>query len=274
MSGELRLTSLDRVLWPAVGFTKRQLVDYYSEVADVLLPHLAGRPLTLGRFPRGIDGPGFAQTQCRGRPTWMATRRLTLRSGEVREFCLVQDLPSLLWVANQGTIELHPYLGAGPEGEDAVLALFDLDPRPGAGPLDVALVALRLRSVLEDAGLASFPKSSGGLGMHVYAPLKVCHRYEAVRAFCAGIAARLPADAVRVDCAQNHPRRSTIAPYSLRATDVPTVSAPLAWEEVAEAVTLERPELLVITAEQMPARVADRGDLFRPVLDLAQRLPS
>ena len=274
MSVEVRLTNLDRVLWPAVGFTKRQLVDYYAEVSDELLPHLAGRPLTLGRFPRGVDGPGFAQTECRGRPAWMASKRLRLRSGEVRDFCLVQDLPSLLWVANQGTIELHPYLGAGPEGDDAVLALFDLDPRPGAGPLDVARVALRLRSLLEDIGLASFPKSSGGLGMHVYVPLNVPHRYEAVRAFCEGIAARLRADAVRVDCAQNHPRRSTISPYSLRAADVPTVSAPLAWEEIAGAVAVERPELLVVTAGQMPARVAGRGDLFRPVLDLAQRLPS
>jgi bifunctional non-homologous end joining protein LigD len=273
MSGTLRLTSLDRVLWPATGFTKRQLVDYYAGIADVLLPHLAGRPLTLGRFPRGVDGPGFAQTECRGRPAWMATKRLTLRSGEARDFCLVQDLPSLLWVANQGTIELHPYLGAGPEGEDAALALFDLDPRAGAGPLEVARVALRLRSLLEEAGLASFLKSSGGLGMHVYVPLNVPHRYEAVRAFCAAIAARLPGEAVRVDCAQNHPRRSTIAAYSLRAADVPTVSAPLAWEEVADAVAVERPEVLVITAEQMAARVADRGDLFRPVLDLAQRLP-
>ena len=235
--------------------------------------YLAGRPLTLGRFPRGVDAPGFAQTECRGRPAWMATKRLTLRSGEVRDFCLVDDLASLLWVANQGTIELHPYLGGGPEGEDAVLALFDLDPRAGAGPLDVARVAMRLRSLLEDAGLTSFLKLSGGLGMHVYAPLNVPHRYEAVRAFCAAITARLPAHSVHIDCAQNHPRRSTIAPYSLRAADVPTVSAPLAWEEVADAVAVERPDLLIVTAEQMRARIARRGDLFRPVLDLAQRLP-
>jgi bifunctional non-homologous end joining protein LigD len=272
MSAEVRLTSLDRVLWPATGFTKRDLVDYYTAVAEVLLPHLAGRPVTLGRFPGGIDGPGFAQTECRGRPDWMATKRLTLRSGEVREFCLVQDLASLLWVANQATIELHPYLGGGDAGEDAVLALFDLDPGAGAGPLDVARVALRLWSLLEEAGLASFPKASGGLGMHVYVPLNVPHRYEAVRAYCDEVAGRLPDAAVRVDCAQNHPRRSMIAPYSLRAADTPTVSAPLAWEEVAEAVAARRPELLLFAAERMPERVAERGDPFRPVLELEQRL--
>jgi bifunctional non-homologous end joining protein LigD len=273
MTTGVRLTNLDRVLWPATGFTKRQLIDYYAAVADVLVPHLAGRPLTLGRFPGGVDGPGFAQTECRGRPDWMATKRLTLRSGEVRDFCLVQDLPSLLWVANLGTIELHLYLGAGDAGEDAVLALFDLDPVAGAGPLDVAGVALRLRSLLEELGLASFPKSTGGLGLHVYVPLNVPHRYEVVRAFCADVAARLPADAVRVDCAQNHPRRSMIAPYSLRAASRPVVSAPLAWEEVAAAAAADRPELLVFTAEQMPPRVEERGDLFGPVLDLVQRLP-
>jgi bifunctional non-homologous end joining protein LigD len=273
MSAEVRLTSLDRVLWQATGFTKRQLIDYYIAVAEVLLPHLSGRPLTLGRFPSGVDGPGFAQTECRGRPAWMATKRLRLRSGEIRDFCLVEDLPSLVWVANQGTIELHPYLGAGEQGEDAILALFDLDPGRGAGLLDAARVALRLNALLRELGLASFPKSSGGLGLHVFVPLNVPHQYAVVRRFCHEVAGPLPLGPVRVDCAQNHARRSLIAPYSLRAAREPTVSAPLVWAEVAAAVAAGRPERLLFTAERMPARVAQLGDPFRPVLELRQRLP-
>ena len=271
----LRLTSLDKVLWPATGFTKGRMIEYYVAVADALLPHLAGRPLTLGRFPDGVEGPGFAQTECRGRPEWMATKRLRLRGGEVRDFCLVEDAPSLAWAANQGAIELHPYLGAGDAGEEAVLALFDLDPGPDAGLLAAARLALRLRSLLGESGLRSFPKTSGGLGMHVYVPLNLPHPYDAVREFARRVAGRLGAeDAVRIDWRQNHPRRSTIAPYSLRAADRPTVSTPLAWQEVEAAVRDGQSGALRFTADEAIARLAGGDDPFRPVLELEQRLPA
>ncbi|MFL5840965.1 MAG: ATP-dependent DNA ligase [Thermoleophilaceae bacterium] len=271
---KLRLTSLDKVLFPATSFTKRDLIDYYVAVGQVMLPYLTGRPVTLGRWPAGVDAPGFAQTECRGAPDWVATRPLRLRSGQVRNFCVLEDLPSLVWAANLGTIELHPYLGGGPDGEDAVLAIFDLDPRPGAGLVEAAAAALRLRGLLGQLGLAAFPKTSGGHGMHVFVPLGVPHRFEAVREFCRQVATELDEPAVNVDCAQNHPRRSLVAPYSLRAAAAPAVSAPLTWDELEAALASGRPDLFRFTAADMSAWIKDLGDPFRPVLELEQRLPA
>jgi bifunctional non-homologous end joining protein LigD len=269
----VQLTNLDRVLWPSIGFTKGQLIEYYAAVADVLLPHIAGRPMTLGRWPGGVDAPGFAQTECRGAPEWVATRQLRLRGGGVRHFCLLNDLPSLMWAANLGTIELHPYLGGGPDGEQAVLAIFDLDPQRGAGLLDAAATALAVRDLLAEWQLEAFAKTSGGHGIHVFVPLNVPHSFEQVRAFCDHVATRLGTSAVKIDCAQNHPRRSLTAPYSLRAATVPAVSAPLRWEELERAVAAGRADALTFTAGDMPSRIQQLGDLFRPVLDFEQRLP-
>jgi bifunctional non-homologous end joining protein LigD len=270
----LRLTSLDKVLWPGTDFTKARMIAYYVAVSEALLPHLAGRPVTLGRWPAGVDGPGFAQTECRGRPDWMPTRALRLRTGEERRFCLLEDVPSLVWAANLGAIELHPYLGGGPAGEEAVLVLLDLDPHPPAGLLDAARTALGLRRLLREAGLVACAKTSGSFGIHVYVPLNVPHPYEAVQAFAAGLAERAGAGGVRIDWRQNHPRRSTIAPFSLRAADVPAVSAPVAWEELERAVAAERADLLRFTPDDVVARLAERPDPFRPVLEVRQRLPA
>jgi bifunctional non-homologous end joining protein LigD len=269
----VQLTSLDKVLWPSIGFTKGQLIDYYVAVADVLLPHIAQRPMTLGRWPAGVDGRGFAQTECRGAPDWVATRQLRLRSGEVRNFCLLNDVRSLVWAANLGTIELHPYLGGGQDGEQAVLAIFDLDPRAGAGLLDAAAAALALRELLAERGLQAFAKTSGGDGIHVFVPLNVPHGFAQTRAFCEEVAAELDTTQVNVDCAQNHPRRSLAAPYSLRAATVPTVSAPLRWNELERAVADQQRNAITYTAVDMPARLEQLGDVFRPVLDFEQRLP-
>ena len=286
----LTLTSLDKVLWPASGFTKGHMLAYYASVADALLPHIAGRPVTLGRFPEGVERPGFAGTECRGRPDWLRTRPLPLRSGEVRNFCLLDDAASLLWAVNLGSVELHPYLGAGAEGNDAVVAVFDLDPAPGASLLDAARMALHIRSLLAAVGLAAFAKTSGASGLHVVVPLGEPHPYEEVSAFAAGIAGALEAEhpgevsqaarragragRVLVDWRQNHPRRSTIAPYSLRSTPRPLVSAPVDWPEIEDAVAAGAPEALVFP----PATVLDRaerlGDLHAPVLTRRQRLPA
>jgi bifunctional non-homologous end joining protein LigD len=200
----VRLTNLDKVLWPAAGFTKAHLIDYYVGVADVLLPHIAERPITLGRWPSGVDGPGFAQIECRGAPDWLPTRSLQLRNGEVRSFCLIGDLPALVWAANLGTLEFHTYLGGGPDAEDATVALFDLDPRPGAGVLAAARLALALRGVLDAWQLAACVKSSGGDGLHVVVPLNTRHDFARIRSFCEEVAAQLDTRAVNVDCAQNH----------------------------------------------------------------------
>jgi bifunctional non-homologous end joining protein LigD len=244
----------------------------------VLLPHLAGRPLTLGRWPQGVEGRGFAQTECRGAPPWVATQPLRLRDGRVRNFCVVDGVPSLLWVANLGTIELHPLLGGSPP-----TAVFDLDPGEGVGFAQCCDLALALRELLREAGLAGFAKSSGGAGLHVYVPLNVAHSGDQVKAFARATADRLAAERpeqatastaksdrrgkVLVDWLQNDPMRSTVSVYSLRAASSPTVSTPITWDEV------ERREPLVVGPEDVLARVEVLGDLFAPVLELEQRLP-
>lgn len=285
----LTLSSLDKVLWPATGFTKGELLDYYARVAPALLPHLAGRALTLGRFPDGVEGRGFAQVECRGRPAWLRTRALRLRDATLRRYCVVGDLPSLLWVANLDTIELHPFLfrGTRASGPDAVV--FDVDPGPGAGFAECCETGLRLREVLAAQGLAVFAKSSGSRGLHLYLPLGRPHGWQAAKRFARATAERLAAERpgavtaaptrasrvgkVFVDWLQNDPRRSTIAPYSLRATDRPAASTPLSWEEVEWSRSERDERLLDLAPAEVIARVERHADLFRPVLDLQQSLP-
>jgi bifunctional non-homologous end joining protein LigD len=279
----VELTSLDRVLWPRAGFTKGDMVDYYDRVASALLPHIADRALTLGRFPGGVDAPGFAQTECRGRPPWMATRAIQLRDGRVREYCVVNDRRSLLWVANQSAIELHPFAARGERHDEPTHVIFDLDPGPGADELDCCRVAVRLRDVLAELGLEAFVKSSGSLGLHVLVPLNTPHRYEQTKPFARAVAERLAAadparviararrseraGRVLVDWLGNDASRSTVAAYSLRATDLPTVSTPLRWEEVEAS---ERPRFV---ANDIAPRLKAIGDPLAPALNLRQRLP-
>src|SRR4051794_29207541 len=159
------------------------MIDYYANVAPALLPHIAGRALTLGRFPAGVEGHGFAQTECRGCPSWMTTHPLALRDGRVRRFCVVNDRPSLLWVANQSAIELHPFLARTSRQDQPTHVVVDLDPGPGAGLLDCCRVALRAREMLGELGLEAFVKHSGSTGLHVLVPLDLPHRYEQTKPF-------------------------------------------------------------------------------------------
>jgi bifunctional non-homologous end joining protein LigD len=285
----LSLTSLDKVLWPEAGFTKGHMVDYYRRVAPVLVPHIAGRGLTLGRFPAGVDGAGFAQTECRGRPDWLATQPVRVKMGEVRNYCVVNDLPSLVWIANQGAIELHPFLAPGERPDRPSFVAFDLDPGPGADMTDCCEVAIWLREALSESGLSSFPKTSGSLGLHVFVPLEPSHTYARTKSFARTMAERLAADHPRqvtsratkslregrvlVDWRQNDRSRSTVAVYSLRATPWPTVSTPVSWEEVEHVRAARKPELLTFLAGDVLDRVERFGDLFRSVLGAAQALP-
>jgi bifunctional non-homologous end joining protein LigD len=274
---EVSFSSLDKVMYPETGFTKGDLIAYYERIAPVLLPHVRDRPMTLGRFPDGVDGPGFAQTECRGAPDWLATAPIRLRSGAVRNYCLVNDLRSLLWVANLGTIELHPFLAPADRLDRPAGVLFDLDPEEPARLAAAARVALLVRDELARRDLSPLVKTSGSTGMHVFVPLERSPGYEATRALARevaeliaerepGVVARAGpreerAGAVLVDWAQNHERRSTIAPYSLRAADRPAVSAPLSWDEVAE---LAAGEALELGPEEVLDRAARSGDLFSP----------
>ncbi len=286
---QVELTSLDKVLWPRAGFTKRDMLDYYLDVAPALVRHLSGHPLTLGRFPEGVEGRGFAQNECRGSPDWLRVHEVRLRSGNVRSYCVVDDAAALAWVANQNAIELHP-LPIRTDGPGADSLVFDLDPLPPAGLLDCCAVALMLREALEEMGLAAFPKTSGAAGLHVVVPLNGRAPFEEVRAVARALAEDVAAEEpalvtstmtrratragkVLVDWLQNDPMRSTVAPYSLRATPWPVVSMPVAWEEVRDALEARREEALVFTPAAARQRLERLGDLHAPVLALEQELP-
>jgi bifunctional non-homologous end joining protein LigD len=284
----LRLTSLDRVLWPREGLTKRTLLEYYAGVAAVLVPHLAGRPLTLARFPQGVRGRGFLQNECRGAPAWMRTAPLELQNGEVRRYCLVDDTPSLLWVVNLGTVEIHPYPAPAERPDAPAAVLFDLDPGVGALLLDACRVALCLRPLLIADGFEPVVKTSGVSGIHVFAPVRDAG-FDAVRAYARSIAQRLADDdpalvaapqaharrphQVMVDWRQNEPRRSTAAPYSLRATEPPGVSTPLRWTEIETAVTAGTAVALTASPAGVLERIARHGDLFSAPARPLPRLP-
>jgi bifunctional non-homologous end joining protein LigD len=275
------LSNSDKPLWPS-GFTKGQMVAYYERVAPVLLPHLVGRAVTLARFPDGVDGDGWYQMNCRGAPSWMHTATIIGRRGQTLRYCVIDDVASLLWVANLAAIELHPFLAPATTPDEPRALVLDLDPGAGAGVLDAARVATEVRAALERRGLSSLVKSSGKKGLHVYAPVAAGARFAETRALARAIARERTAarpDAVvaeldraarqgrvLIDWRQNHAGLPTIAPYSLRAVPPsPAASAPLAWDEVEAALTTGRGDRLVFDPDTVLARVARIGDLFAAV---------
>ena len=288
---ELRITKPDRVLWPMGGLTKRWMLGYYAEVAPLLLRHVADHPVTLHRFPEGVDGPHWYQTRAPSHPDWVRTVTFRPeRSGKVFDVVVIDDAPSLLWAAQIGGIEIHPYLGTSGDLEHPTLAVFDLDPGPGCDILDVARVALDVRDVLDALDVTSFVKTSGQKGLHVLVPLDRSQTYDEVKPFARAIAALLTnerADAVTdnmakhardgkvlIDWSQNDAGKSTVAPYSLRGTRVPLVSMPMTWDEVESAVEDGVRRRFVFTADDSLARIERVGDLLSPMFDGAVRLPT
>ncbi len=285
----VRLSSLQRVMWPS-GMTKGELVDYYVRIAPVLLPHLCGRPLTLHRFPEGVSGPHFYQTRCPPRPTWLRTVTLTYpRTGKTFEAPVIDDLPGLVWAANLATVEVHPFLATVSALDEPTHAVVDLDPGPPAGLVDACRVALRVRSLLTDAGLVGVPKTTGGKGMHVFVPLAPGATYDETKRWARTLARRLTTDdaggvvdvmtkakragKVFVDWSQNDPGKSTIAPYSPRAGGVaPAASIPVTWEEVDAVAQTSDPRSLPVRLEQVFERLDRVGDLAAPLLILDQHL--
>lgn len=287
----LPVTSLDRVLWPATGTTKGDLLAYYLEIAPVILPHLRDRPITLARFPEGVEGKGFFQTRCPSHPPWLATHPVGQPDGTVtRDYCLLDDAAGLAWAANVASVELHPLLGRRPSTDQPSVVLFDLDVGPHADRRDGCRVALLLRDLLDGLGLASLVKSSGRGGLHIEVPLNLPHDYTATKAFARAVARRLArerpdlvsdrmsrrerAHLVLVDWAQNNEHRSIAAPYSLRALRFPSVSAPLTWDEVHRAASSPDAGSLLLPPRRVLQRLERMGDVFGPVLDTQQRLPS
>lgn len=291
---ELRLTNLDKVLYPKAGFTKGEMVDYYAKVAPAIVPHLSGRAVTLRRFPEGVDDldSAFFEKRCpKHRPKWVKTTRVKAgpNAGDI-EFCVCDGLPTLVWMAQLAAIELHPSLSLGRKHGQPTVVAFDLDPGPPADVLDCSRVALRLREVLSQLGLECFVKTSGSKGMQLYVPLNTRTSYEETRPFAQAIAQLIakqtPGDVlakmgkktdrsgkVFIDWYQNNERKTTIAVYSLRARERPTASTPVSWQEVEEAVDADDAKRLVFEAAEVLERVERHGDLFAPVLELKQKLP-
>ncbi|CAN5636145.1 non-homologous end-joining DNA ligase [soil metagenome] len=288
----LRLSNLDKVLYPEPGFTKAQVIDYYTRVAPVLLPHLRGRPLTLKRYPNGVEGKYFYEKECPShRPEWVSTARIPIRSdGRSVNFCLAEDLPTLVWTANLADLELHTSLARAAAITRPTMMVFDLDPGAPAAVLECARVALALRDLLAPLGVESWVKTSGSKGLQVYVPLNVETSYAQTKPFALAVAQLLERDhpelvvsrmrkdlregKVFVDWSQNDEHKTTVCVYSLRAKAHPMVSTPLAWDEVEEALAAHEPGLLAFDWEAALARTEEYGDLFSEVLDREQTLPA
>jgi bifunctional non-homologous end joining protein LigD len=283
----LSLSNLDKVMYPETGFTKGQVIDYYTRVAPALLPHLRDRPLTLKRYPNGVEGGHFYEKQCPShRPGWVRSEPVELSSKTIN-FCICDDLPTLVWLANLADLELHPSLSKVPEVGRPTLMAFDLDPGPGTGLTECCEVALILRDALAQLGLECFPKTSGSKGIQVYVPLNVedvdydhgskrlsnalARHLESAhpKLIVSSQKKELRKNKVLIDWSQNDEHKTTVAVYSLRARERPTVSTPLSWDEVEEGDA----DALVFEADDVLARVEEHGDLFAPVEELEQSLP-
>ena len=287
----LRLSNLDKILYPEAGFTKAQVIDYYTRVAPVLLPHLQGRPLTLKRYPNGVEGKFFYEKECPShRPEWVRTASIPIRTdGRSVNFCLAEDLPTLVWTSNLADLELHTSLARAAAITLPTMMVFDLDPGAPAAVLECARVALALHDLLAPLGLESWVKTSGSKGIQVYVPLNAETSYDETKPFALAVAQLLERDhpelvvsrmrkdlragKVLVDWSQNDEHKTTVCVYSLRARERPMVSTPMAWSEVEEAVEADDASLLAFDSEAALARVDRLGDLFAGVLDREQTLP-
>jgi bifunctional non-homologous end joining protein LigD len=277
----LSLSNLDKVMYPEVGFTKGQVIDYYTRVAPALLPHLRDRPLTLKRYPNGVDGQFFYEKRCPSHaPAWVRREQV-----EKIEYCICDDLPTLVWLANLADLELHPSLSLADDIDRPTVMAFDLDPGEPAGLTECCEVAFILRDALTQLGLESFAKTSGSKGIQVYVPLNAdgVDYDQGTKALSHALARHLEAQhpklivsqqkkelrrgKVLIDWSQNDEHKTTVCVYSLRARERPTVSTPLAWEE------LDDPDALVFEASDVLERIEERGDLFAPVVELRQELP-
>jgi bifunctional non-homologous end joining protein LigD len=288
---DLKLSNLEKVLYPATGFAKKDVIDYYVKIAPAMLPHLNGRALTRKRYPDGVDAePFFEKNAPMHKPAWVKTAPIW--SGSNRRtvnYILADDLPTLVWLANLAALELHPSLALAKDIECPTEMVFDLDPGPPANIVQCCQVGLWLREIFEHFGLQSFPKTSGSKGLQIYVPLNTPTTFDRTKLFSHALAQLLEHDhpehvvsdmkknirggKVFVDWSQNDEHKTTIAVYSLRARERPTVSTPVRWDEVERALKKKDASLLVFEAKQVIARFEKQGDLFEPVLELKQKLP-
>lgn len=287
---QVAVSRLEKVFYPETGFTKGNVIDYYIRISSVLLPHLKDRPLTLKRYPDGVRGGFFYEKRCPPyRPDWIKTAPVWSEGNNAEiHFCLANDLPSIIWAANLGDLELHTFLARARNIDRPTMLVFDLDPGPPADIIQCAEVGLLLKEHFDALGLQCFAKTSGSKGLQVYVPLNTPVTYETTKPFAHALAQelesqrpdliisrmekRLRTGKVFVDWSQNDQHKTTVCVYSLRAKEQPTVSTPVTWDEVRAALKKGDPERLSFSSDQVLQRVDKHGDLFEPVLKLKQKL--
>jgi bifunctional non-homologous end joining protein LigD len=280
------------VIWPQAGFTKAEAIDYYARIADAILPHLAGRPLTRVRFPDGVESQRFYEKRAPSHtPKWVKTAAFEFGSAGRVDFVVCYERATLIWLAQLAAFELHPSLSLAKRPQRPTALVFDLDPGAPADILDCCRVGLRLRELFDRLDLECFPKTSGSKGLQVYVPLNSPCTYDDTKSFSRAVAQALEGDSpdkvvskqrkelrkgkVLVDWSQNDAAKTTVAVYSLRARERPWVSTPVSWDEVEAALRKRKHgvESLRFESKDVIKRVGDGGDLFAPVLELRQKLP-
>ncbi len=296
---KLSVSNLDKVLYPKVGFTKGQVIDYYVRIAPVLLPHLEDRPLTMKRYPNGVDAEFFYEKNCPShRPKWVKTAKVWSEgNNRMMNYCLAQDLPTLVWAANLADLELHTSLAKKKDVARPTMMVFDLDPGAPADIVQCCQVGLWLRDLLGGMKLKSFAKTSGksfaktsgSKGLQVYVPLNTPVTFDQTKDLSRALAQLLEREhgnlvtsnmsktvrkgKVFVDWSQNDEHKTTICVYSLRAKEEPTVSTPVSWDEVANCLKKKNADLLKFRSDKTLERVKKMGDLFATVEKLKQKLP-
>ena len=288
---KLSVSNLDKVLYPKVGFTKGQVIDYYIKIAPALLPHLQDRPLTMKRYPNGVDKEFFYEKNCPShRPKWVKTAKVWSEgNNRMMDYCLAQDLPTLVWAANLADLELHTSLAKKKDVAKPTMMVFDLDPGAPADIVQCCQVGIWLRDLLAAMKLKSWAKTSGSKGLQVYVPLNTPATFDQTKDLSRALAQLLEREhpdkvtsnmskALRknkifVDWSQNDEHKTTVCVYSLRAKDEPTVSTPVTWDEVENCLKKKKADLLKFRCEKTVERVKKHGDLFAPIEKLKQKLP-
>src|SRR5438094_6054326 len=287
---KIQVSNLSKVLYPKVGFTKGQVIDYYIRIAPVLLPHLKDRPLTMKRYPDGVEGEFFYEKNCpTHRPKWVKTAKVWSESNNrMMNYCLAQDLPTLVWAANLADLELHTSLARKRDVARPTMMVFDLDPGAPADIVQCSQVGLWLRDLLAKMKLKSFPKTSGSKGLQVYVPLNTAVTFDQTKNLARALAQYLEGEhpnlvtsnmskalrknKVFVVWSQNDEHKTTICVYSLRAREEPTVSTPVTWDEVQNCLKKKKTDLLKFRSDKTLSRVEKIGDLFAPSGGLKKKL--
>lgn len=281
---KLKLTNLSKPLWPDDNITKADFIKYYTQMAPVILPHLKDRPMVFTRYPDGIYGKAFYQKNVPDyAPEWLDTFKIKSDEGNTTEYVIINDVKSLIWAANQASLELHPWLSRTSSLDNPDFIIFDLDPMENTDFEDARKVALALKNLLDREGLISFPKTSGSTGIQIYVPIACKYTYEQVREFaklfCLVIERTFPEittiersvskreGKLYLDYLQNVKGKTIVAPYSPRPKKGAPVSCPLTWTELEQGATID-----MFTIKNMPERIKQKGDIFEGVLTIKQNI--